>query len=301
VGLWAGLRLLLLDRVTLTAMPSSAALRVLSRRLLRLAGRVGAGVLVLLLVVYCGLRVSSVYLAHRSVALLAEAAQIQIGASEGSVLPIVARYGGVKEMPPPPVSAEDCLVPSFCETPKAPNYDYWYEVDLSPFDLFSRNLPKGRLGRALEYLMYWTSSSWRDPLSLRNSMVDVSIDIRAGRVEVVHGGLYVEGRNGWLGNIWDVAQDMSRHDMGSKAYVIGGAFLSFPPSGGAGTTHSLTAGATAEQFEAAQSFNSECLTAFFPCRGLHDLSPRAYEYLCEHPDMGSISTEGCPSSVRPGK
>ena len=282
-------------------MPDAVILPGVLRRWMRIAVRVGVGAVVLLALLCCGLRVYSVRLAHREVSLLAEAGRIRIGASEASILPIVARYGGVKEMSPP-IATDDCPAKGECESENARISDYDYNVGLSVFDLFSRYPPKGRLGRALAYLMYRTSSFWREPLSLRDSIVDVSIDIRRGRVEAVHGGLFVEGRTGWLGNIWDVARDLPRLDMGSRAYAVGGASLSFPPSGGAGTTHFLTPSATPEQFEAAQSFNADCLTGLVPCRCLRDLSPRAFQYLDGHPDAGDvIQLEECPNPVWLGR
>lgn len=70
-------------------------------RVFHLAVRLAIAAFVFILLVYCGLRIYITDIAHRSVALLDEAARIQIGASEDSILPLVARYGGIKWTPPP--------------------------------------------------------------------------------------------------------------------------------------------------------------------------------------------------------
>ena len=93
------------------AAPSSA----LYHRLLRLAVRLAMFVVVFIALLCCGLRVYTAYLAHRAVALLDEAARIQVGATEDSILPLVSRYGGQKQIPPPPEDIENCPNKADCE------------------------------------------------------------------------------------------------------------------------------------------------------------------------------------------
>ncbi len=282
-------------------MPSKVIVRTLYQRLLRLGLRLTLAVFVFIALVYCGLRVYTSYHADRAISLLAEATRIQVGATEDSILPLVARYGGVKWTPPPPIPTDDCPIKAECEYQNAHIPDYAYDIHLSPFQAFSRpDQQTGRLHHALEVLMYQTPSSWRDPISLRDWLVYAQINIRAGRVEAVDSGLFVEGRTRWLGNTWELSAEMPHLRMQPKAYVVDGTFLTFPGNGGAGTIHSLTPAATAEQFQAAQSFNARCLTGLVPCRCLSDLSPRTFQYLNQHPEVGNtITTDDCPTPIRP--
>lgn len=276
-------------------LPASSS-HLLYGRLCRLVLRFTFAAFALTLLIYCGLRVYTLNLGHRSVALLDEAARIPIGADEDSVLPLVTRYGGVKWAPPPPGPVDDCVDKGACEYQNAHRPDYQYSIALSPFSVVSS--PKTQVGRVrhfLSVLMIRAPSEWRDPFSLRDWLVDVEISIRAGRVVNVSGCLYVEGRNRWLGNVWSLSPEIPDIDMRSKAYVVEGTFLTFPGNGGAGTVQYLTPAATPEQFKSAQSFNTRCITAIVPCRCLSDLTPLAFQYLSRNPDVGSsIETDDCP-------
>jgi len=288
--------------VKLFPMQSPLFLRALSRRLLRLVLRLTVAALVLIALLYCGLRAYTVYLTHRAVALLDEATRIQVGATEDSILPLVARYGAVKWIPESPVSCDDTVNKSACADHNAHLPDYAYEVDLAPFNVMSGGSQQtGPIRRALAVLMIRTSSSFRDPLSLRDWLTEVQICIRAGRVETVRAELYVEGSTRWLGNGWELSAGMHNLYLPQKTYAIDGSFLTFPGNGGAATEHYLTPAATREQFESAHSFNTRCLAGLIPCRCLADLSPRAFEYMSQHPEVGSTITtpDDCPSPHNP--
>lgn len=294
-------------------MQSPLILRALYHRLLRFAFRLTMVVVVLFALLCCGLRVYTVYLAHRAVALLDEAASIQVGATEDSILPLVSRYGGQKQIPSPPQPTDTCPVTldGVClqSTPEshadreyrnAHNPDYSYGVELSTLNVFSGpDWQAERLRRALAISMIRTPRLCRDLLSLRLWMVDVIIRIRAGRVEAIHGGLYVEGRPAWLGNVWTLYADMPP-EWRPNTYVVDGTFLEMLNDGGAGTIHYLTPAATPEQFQAARGFNARCFTGLIPCRCLDDLNPLAFQYMSQHPEVGdTITTPGCPSPHNP--
>jgi hypothetical protein len=253
-----------------------------------------------MLLVYCGLRVYTVNLGHKSITLLDEAVRVPIGASEGSILPLVARYGGTKWTLPPPTPTDDCVDKAACEYQNAHRPDYNYGFALSPFDVMSSPNDQARVHRLLSILMIRTPSALRDPISMRDWLVGVEISIRGGRVVAVGGYLYVEGRNRWLGNTWDLSDELPDLDMRPKAYAISGIFLTFPGNGGGGTVHYLTPAATPEQFKSAQSFNTRCITGLVPCRCLSDLTPLAFQYLSRHPEVGSsIETDDCPYRLDP--
>ena len=275
--------------------PSSA----LYHRLLRLALRITVFVVVLIALLGCGLRVYTTYLVHRVVSLLDEATRIPVGSAEDSILPLVSRFGGKKQIPSPPEGIEDCANKADkadCEYSNAHIYDYSYDFVFSTLNVYSGpDLQPGRLRRAQAFLMMRTPGFLREPLSVRFWMADVIIRIHTGRVEGVHGGLYVEGRPAWLGNSWTLSADMPP-EWRPRNYAVDGTFLEMWNDGGAGTIHHLTPEATPEQFQAAHEFNARCLIGFIPCRCLGDLNPSGFQYISKHPEVGdTITTPGCPS------
>jgi hypothetical protein len=278
-------------------MPSAKFRTVLHHRVCHLAISSAIFAFVLAFLLCCGLRIYTGHMTHRALTLLDEASRIPVGSTEDSVLPLVAHYGGIKRMPEPATPIDDCLDKADCAYQNAHIPDYTYEIALSPFHVFSAlNHPLEGLYRILALLMFRTPNSWRDPLSLRAWLVYVTIPIRAGRAEGVSAGLYVEGRTRWLANTWDLSADMPHLEWQSKAYVVDGFTLTMN-YGGAGTQHHLTPAATVEQFQAARSFNTRCVTGLVPCRCLADLTPHAFEYINQHPEVGStVITEGCPSA-----
>lgn len=270
----------------------------LSHRLAHLVLGVTIGAFVLIILVCCGLHAYTHYVAHQAITLLDETARIPIGANEDSVLPLVARYGGIRLVPPSPTPTDNCVDKEECEYQNARIPDYIYEMEVSPFHVFSPpDDQAGRVHHVLSVLMFQTRSSWRDPFSLRDWTVEANISMRAGRVEAVSGAVYVEGRTRWLGNTWRLSAEMPRLDLGSKAYAVNGTFLTFPGHGGAGTNQYLTPAATPEQVRAAQSFNARCITNFVPCRCPSDLTPLAFRYLNRHPEAGdTVVADDCPSA-----
>jgi len=272
----------------------------LYHRLLRLALRLTMFVVILIALMGCGLRVYTAYLVHRAVAFLDEATRIPVGATEDSILPLVSRYGGRKYIPSPPEGIEDCANNADCEYNNAHIYDYSYDFDLSTLNVYSGpDLKPGRLRRALAVLMIRTPSFLRGPLSMRFWMADAIIRVHAGRVETIHGGVYVEGRPAWLGNSWTLSADMPP-EWRPRNYAVDGTFLEMWNDGGAGTIHHLTPAATPEQFQAAHEFDARCLAGFIPCRCLDDLNPRAFQYMSKHPEVGdTVTTPGCPSPHGP--
>ena len=280
-------------------MPPATNLRALNAGFLRFALRFAVGALALIIVLFCGFRAYTVYLTHRAVLLLDEATRIRIGANEDSILPLVARYGFVKRAPSPPQPSDDCPVTTdgICFEPSpqsreeleywnAHRPDYTYEVDLSPFDALSalHQRPRG-IHLALAYLMFRTPIFLRNLLSLRDWNAFAYIRIRGGHVEGVSSGLFVEGSTRWLGHSWHLLGEMFPPSLPQKTYSAEEGWLELNTTGDS-IDQSITPAATAEQFKAARSINTSCLTGLIPCSSLHDLSPRAFEYKKLHPESG---------------
>jgi hypothetical protein len=281
-------------------MPPAVNLPALNTGLLRFTVRFAVGALVLIIVLFCGFRAYTVYLTHRAVLLLDEATRIQIGANEDSILPLVARYSFVKQAQSPAEPSDHCFGPpnGIClelspqsreelEYWNAHRPDYTYEVDLSPFDAFSalHQRPRG-VHLALAYLMFRTPIFLRNLLSLRDWRAFAYVRIRGRRVEGVSSGLWVEGSTSWLGHSWHLMAEMFPPSMPQKTYSAEEGWLEISTTGNS-TDQSITPAATAEQFKAAMSINTSCLTGLIPCSSLHDLSPRAYEYKKLHPESDS--------------
>ena len=274
----------------------SASFRSLHGRLFRFAlGLIAVG-FVLIVVLYCGLRLNTAYATRRAIRMLGEAASLQIGAPESSILPLVSRYGAVKWNPYSPIPISDCADKAECEFQNANLPDYAYEIDFSPFNLvdLASDQKTGLLHHALAAMMYRTSSSWRDPVSLRDWIVYAQVNIRAGHVKSVDSGLFVEGRTGWLGDTWYLLAEKSDFFNQSKAYSVEGSALTFPGPSVGGVIHNLTSDSTAEQLQIAHSFNAGCLTGLVPCSRLCDLMPRVFQYITQHPEVSHIdSSHSC--------
>src|SRR5580698_2189531 len=166
-------------------MPHATPLRALYHGLPRLALRLALAGLIIIALLYCGLRIYTVNLGHKSIALLDEAARIPIGASEDSILPLVARYGGTKWAPLPPTPSDDCIDKAACEYQNAHRPDYSYGFALSPFGVLSSRKQTGRVHHLLAILMIRTPSVLRGAISMRDWLVGAEISIRGGRVDSV--------------------------------------------------------------------------------------------------------------------
>ena len=134
--------------------------------------------------------------------------------------------------------------------------------------------------------MFRTPIFLRNLLSLRDCYAFAYVRIRGGRVEGVNSGLFVEGRARWLGHSWHLLGEMFPPSRPQKTYSAEEGFLELN-TGGESTDQSITPAANAEQFNAARSINTSCLTDLIPCGSLHDLSPRAFEYKKLHPESDS--------------
>jgi hypothetical protein len=252
----------------------------------------------LLLTLWAGLFVYKFYLAHRVTVLLKEAAQIQIGASEASILPFVSRYKGARFAAWQAQQIDDCPDRAECAYMNSQLPDYSYEIELSPFQIFeATHTELHGIRWQLARLMFQTPSRWREAFALRTWMLYTQIKIRSARVVGVSSGLYVEGQDRWLGHDWSLAALMPHRRLQAKTYVVDGSFLKMTNTGGALTKNYLTPAATAEQFRAARNINLRCLSGVFPCHCLSDLSPDTFTYLRAHPGAGNtISTPGCRPS-----
>jgi len=225
------------------------------------------------------------YQAHRAKAMLAEAARVQIGDSEGSVLQLVRRYGGFSWTPDPLGPREDWIDEDEYEYQKNLLSDYKYEIAVSSFGTTSRQTaPKQRLIQAIQDALDIVPSDLRGVLGMRLWGTVVELSIRNGRVQSVSTMTLLEGRDGWLGHEWSLSKDMPHHDMQPRPYLIGAAHLTMGNGGGTAIENFFTPTASQEELAAARNFNTGCLTRIRGCTGLCELAPDALRFLVRHPD-----------------
>jgi hypothetical protein len=219
---------------------------------------------------------------YRAGSLLAEASGVQIGDTEASALAISKRYGGLGWTPESLPPKAQWIDKDEYEYQVRRLSDRQYELAISPFGSFAYRV--GRLSDAIRIAREAVPAHWRTILGMRDWSTRVELSIREGRVQSVSAMTLVEGREGWVGHTWDLAENMPHHDMRPQAYAIGVAHLTTADGGGTIIRNFFTPGASEEEIDAARSFNHECLTSITGCGGLCDIAPRALQYLKQHPD-----------------
>jgi hypothetical protein len=242
-------------------------------------------VVVALLVVaalWGSLRGYAEYKAHRAKSLQVEASRVKIGDSEESILALTSRYGGFKWTPAPLPPKEQWIDKDEYDYQVNLQSDYRYELGISPFGTAAA--PVGRWTQTLRAARERVPLHLRPLLGLRDWDTVVELSIRRGIVQSVSTMTLVEGRSGWLGHSWELAERMPRSYMPARAYAIGAAHLTMADGGGEMIQNFLTPKASREEVEVARKFNAECLISISGCDGLCDVAPRALAYLKHHPD-----------------
>lgn len=253
----------------------------------RLGLRLVIAALVLAAALYGSMRAYVEYEAHRATSLLAETSRVQIGDAEASVLQLVRQYGGYKWTPPALDPKENWIDKDEYEYQRNLQSDYAYILKTTPFGFLT--VADGLTGRetqiddALHVVRTSVPAHLRAILGMRNWAALAEFSIRSGRVQRVSANVLVEGPT-WIGQEWELAPGMPRHDMQPRTYAIGSAILEMENGGGTAIENYLTPRASPEELQAARSFNAACLTSIAGCNGLCDFAPRTVEYLKHHPD-----------------
>jgi hypothetical protein len=233
------------------------------------------------------------YKAHRAKSLLAEASRVQVGDTEESVLALSSRYDGFKWTPEPLPPREQWIDKDEYDYQLNLQCDYKYELGISPFGI-SVASPASRWTQILRAARERVPEHLRPLLGLRDWGTTVELSIRRGRVQSVSAMTLVEGRSQWVGHSWELAERMPRSHMPARAYSIGAAHLTMADGGGEMVQNFFTPTASKQEMKAARKFDARCLTSLRGC-GLCDVSPRALEYLKNHPDAAwNIIPPKCP-------
>jgi hypothetical protein len=235
----------------------------------------------------------SAYKARRAKSLLAEAPRVQIGDSEASVLALVQRHGGVKWHPSGSTRTtlgprENWLDKSEYERALRTYPDYDYSILVNPWG-FPTIAPesdlRARFKAVLRSAMEVVPASVRAPFGLRDWVSSVDIYIRDGRVSKVTGEVLVEGRSRWLNHEWSLVNEMPRESTQSRAYMIEPVNIGMRTGRSRGLENILTPQASQQETEAAHLWNTACLTSFRSCIDRCELSPAAFQYMTNHPEV----------------
>jgi len=267
------------------------------QRLPRLARLFAAALCLFWVILFCGLRVYSVRLSHRTATLLDEASRIQIGAPESSVLPLVSRFHAVRypiydhsyvcadssTSNGSSITMQSCPSQADIEYQKVHQNDYAYRMQISPFDLFNRERPLRGARLYLGYFISRTPILLRNLISMRDSLTIVSVRINDGRVMQVHAQISVEGSSDWIGHGWTLTEAPLDPDHPALSYRAQGDTLLLITRVWR-TMHEITPAATPEQIQAARSINMHCLSNVLPCHSVRSLSPFSYAYQIKHPN-----------------
>lgn len=263
----------------------------MTRRIRRLALRFAIAALGLVALLYGLTRAYVEYEAHRATSMLAEAGRVQIGDSEASVLPFVRRYGGFKWILQTRAGLgrkEDWVDQWEYEHELRSLSDYAYFVEVDPWGFPTvagvKGNYQGRFDDALRAAMRAIPADVRPLLGMRDWVAGVQFSIRGGRVSSVAATVIVEGRSGWLGHQWTLANEMPHQDLQARSYAVGSAFMNMSNGGGEALENMLTPRASEEEIQAAHTANTACLTSVHGCDGFCDLSLPAVHYLNRHPD-----------------
>ncbi len=233
------------------------------------------------------------YEAWLAKSLLAEASRVRIGDSEASVLALVQRYGGVKWEPPGTTRKtlgprENWIEKTEYDRALRTYPDYAYSIPVNPWG-FPTLTPKSDFRRRLDAVL-WSAmqvvpAAMRAPFGLRAWISDVGINIRDGRVSEVSGEVLVEGHSRWLNHEWGLVSEMAREPMQSRAYAIEPMNLLMRTDRSRGLQNILTPKASEQETEAAHLWNTACLTSLRSCTDRCELSPTAFRYMANHPDV----------------
>jgi len=251
-------------------------------RVYALGLRTAAVVVLCVAALWCSLWTYVGYERHRAVSLFTEASRVRVGDTEASILPLLGRYGGYRWMTealPPEAEWIDKDEYSYQINRVS---DYSYVIGISPFGTTTGQLT--RLNQTMRTVREVVPRHLQALMGMRDWGTTVQISIRNRRVRSISAMALVRGQSRWLGNRWELAEGMPRHDMRPRAYAIGAANLTMEDGGGDMIENVFTPEASEEEAEAARQFNAACLTSIRGCKGLCDVAPRALEYLRQHPD-----------------
>jgi len=233
------------------------------------------------------------YKASRAKSLLAEAARVRIGDSEASVLALVQQYGGFKWEPTGSTRTtmsprENWVDKSEYEHALRTYPDYAYSIQVNPWGfptIASESDSRRRLKAAFWSAMDVVPASIRASFGLRKWESEVDISVRDGRVSKVLGMVLVEGRSRWLNHEWSLVSEMPREPMQSRAYMTEPVDILMMTDRSRGVGNTLTPQASEQETEAAHVWNTACLTSLRSCTDRCELSPAAFRYMTNHPDV----------------
>jgi len=245
----------------------------LTRNRLRVAGWTFVTLSTLCAALYGAARIGQWLEYRRAATFLAELKSIRLGQSEASVMPFIRHYQGVR--------AEEVLGVQ----------DDSYTLRIDPWHFMHRFPGPNWVDRT--YRMASSGpGSWRRAAKLCSWSVTGWVRFANGKVETVSADVILEGENEWLLADWQygpeippyvVVKSTDNSSPGeSSRYRAQWTHLHFGDETGEGIEIFVTPLSTAEQFNAAQTINLQCVMNGRGCHSLCDLMPNATQYRREH-------------------
>jgi hypothetical protein len=244
-----------------------------TRKRLRVAGWIFVALSTLVAVLYGAARITQGLKYRRAAIFLEELKSIKLGQSEASVMPFIRQYQGVR--------AEEAL--GFKDDSYILRIDPWHLMHPIP-------------GPNWVERTYWRGFSdlgnWRRAVKLRSWTVSGWVRFTNGKVETVAADVVLEGENEWLMADWLYGPEIPAYLLRKSPneslpgeeprYEAHWTHLHFGDGTGEGIISSVTPLSTAEQLNAAQNINLQCLMSGWGCHSLCDLMPNATRYRHEH-------------------
>jgi hypothetical protein len=166
--------------------------------------------------------------------------------------------------------------------------DYAYSIPVNPWGfptIAPESDSKRKLNAVLRSAMDVVPASVRAPFGLRDWVSEVDINIRDGRVSKVLGIVLVEGRSRWLNHEWSLVSEMPYEPMQSRAYMTEPVNILMRTGRSRGLGNILLPQASEQETQAAHLWNTACLTSLRSCTDRCELSPAAFQYMANHPDV----------------
>jgi hypothetical protein len=241
-----------------------------------------AATLVLVLTCYGLARAYLYYEAARAERMMAELGGVNIGDSEGQVLPILERYGSWRRVLRPYT--------------KVDKTDYEYLVDIGPSGIYYvvDRANTSMFDRITRAVLGSLKPRLRRAIGLRRWNVYGRVGFKDDKAKVVEGIVMVEGSNEWLEGGWGLEQTIPPNEIDAfvtspgvswphdvNQYVVGWTRLiamDVQNGGGEGAGSSITPSATEDEKRSAHEFRWNCLTSRTGCRTVCDLYPAAVEF-----------------------
>lgn len=215
------------------------------------------------------------YQIHRASQMLAKVQSVNVGDSEGSIGPLLKRFGGYR-----------------WDAQLGAHEDYNYVMEINPWLYPTVSNHKWR-----ELLIgIDTNARFRRAVGLRQWLITSEIAIRKQQVVAVQADVYVEGKTMWLGTSWRLSEKPREFERDpSVDYLqwppepdldyVSPAILEMGNGGGNYWRFWVKPSSPTAQREVSNRWNFGCLDSLRGCDTLCDLLPDTARFFSEHNEL----------------